>query len=174
METTSAVKTHSLTFTDTRSYLITGAFVAANVIFPYILHQIGLAGPIFLPLYFFSLVAGLLFGLKCGIVTGVVSPLISFLISGMPPMIVLPYVILKSGLLGGISGYITEKKVMKQGIFAVAFASIAASQILGSLVIFVLTQNGPMAMADFVVGYPGLLLQMLGAPLVSKGLAKYL
>ena len=67
-------------------------FVALAVALPWIAHQFNLAGPTFLPMHLFVLVAGLLFGWRAGLIVGFLTPLVSFATSGMPFLPVLPSV----------------------------------------------------------------------------------
>lgn len=160
-----APQTLTLTFTDIRLYLISSLFIAGNLLFPWVLHHFGSSGQIFLPLYFFSLLAGLAFGWRCGLFTGLVSPLLSYLYSGMPILAILPFVLLKSTILGGVSGLLTEKS---SKIFVAAFLAVAITQISGSPVIYLVTHNSRLGLLDITSGYPGLLLQIFLAPLLAR------
>ncbi len=56
-----------LNFTDTRLYIFVTAFIALDVAIPWACHLIHpLAGATFLPMFFFTLLAGLLFGWRAG------------------------------------------------------------------------------------------------------------
>ena len=46
-------------YTDNRSYAFTFLFLSLSTATPWVFHQFHLAGPIFLPMHFFVLMAGL-------------------------------------------------------------------------------------------------------------------
>src|SRR5665648_354686 len=76
---------HILEFSDLRLYVYVSLFVALDVSVPWLCHIIHpLAGPTFLPLFFFVLLAGILFGWRAGILVGMLTPLMSYALSGMP------------------------------------------------------------------------------------------
>jgi hypothetical protein len=57
----------ALRYKDVRSYLLTGVFVMLAVAVPWVFHQFHLAGPTFLPMHIFVILAGLLFGWRAGV-----------------------------------------------------------------------------------------------------------
>jgi LytS/YehU family sensor histidine kinase len=141
--------------------------VASTVIFPALLHSFGITGQIFLPLYFFSLLGGLTYGWRCGLVVGLLSPIISFSISSMPALSLLPFVIIKSLSIGGLSGLLIEKYKNKNILFVI-LGSILFTQLIGIILIFSLTSNLNIALMDIKVGYPGILLQIVSIPFISQ------
>ncbi|MCD6599133.1 MAG: hypothetical protein J7L19_00975 [Dehalococcoidia bacterium] len=96
-------------YTDIRSYAFTFLFVALSTATPWIFHQFHLAGPIFLPMHFFVLVAGLLFGWRAGLIVGLSTPIISFVISGMPAVVLLPQIIAEVSTYGLVAGILRER-----------------------------------------------------------------
>ena len=83
-----------LKFSDFRLYTYVGIFVALDVAIPWLCHIIHpLTGPMFLPMFFFVLLAGVLFGWRAGVLVGLLTPLVSYGISGMPLPQVLPRII---------------------------------------------------------------------------------
>ena len=83
-----------LKYTEIRSYIFTTGFVLLNVAVPWIFHQFHLAGPTFLPMHIFVLMAGLLFGWRTGLIVGLLSPLASYATSGMPVLRILPQIVM--------------------------------------------------------------------------------
>ena len=164
---TSVVQPRTLLFSDVKLYLFGALFVTGNVVFPSLLHQFGMAGQVFLPLYFFSLVGGLAFGWRCGLLTGLMSPVVSFWLSGMPPVMILPFVVLKSALLGMASGVIATVRPMRFPLLA-AFFAIVTAQLVGTAALFLKFHTLKQSTLDLAVGYPGLVLQMIAAPLLVK------
>lgn len=99
----------TLKYKDIRSYVITAAFVMLAVFVPWVFHQFHLAGPTFLPMHIFVLIAGLLFGWRAGLLVGLFTPLVSYFISGMPALNVLPQVVIEVSAYGFIAGILREK-----------------------------------------------------------------
>jgi len=172
MQNILALNRNSLIFSDLKLYLMSGLLVASTVFFPSLLHHFGIAGQAFLPLYFFSLLAGLTYGWRCGLIVGILSPLVSFFFSGMPALTILPFVIIKSLSTGLSSGLLTEKFKTKN-IFLLTLSSILFTQLIGLILIFSFTSNLNLALMDFKIGHLGLLLQLAFIPLLSQTILKY-
>jgi uncharacterized membrane protein len=98
-----------LGYKDVRSYLLTGAFVMLAVAVPWVFHQFHLAGPTFLPMHIFVILAGLLFGWRAGLLVGLFTPAISYFVSGMPAVTILPQVVIELSAYGLIAGVLREK-----------------------------------------------------------------
>ncbi len=98
-----------LTYTDIRSYIFTSVFVALSVLVPWVFHQFHLAGPTFLPMHIFVLMAGLLFGWRAGVTVGGLTVLISYGVSGMPALTVLPQIVVELSAYGFAAGLLREK-----------------------------------------------------------------
>ena len=80
----------NLSVANVRTYLFAVLFVGGNMLLPQLCHLMPDGGKIFLPIYFFTLIASYKFGLKVGILTAVLSPLCNHLLFGMPPAGMLP------------------------------------------------------------------------------------
>ena len=155
-----------LSFTQARFYLASTFLIAGNILLPMVLHQFGNAGQIFLPLYFFSLLGGLLYGWKVGLTVGLFSPLASFLFTHMPPMPILNFVILKSAVLGIGAGKLSRIFSGKRSYLS-SFLALCLMQIAGVSIMFLLTNNWKMATVDLVTGYPGLMLMLFAGPFIA-------
>ena len=112
-----------------------------------------------------------MFGYRVGIVTGFVSPLISFYTSGMPPITILPFILIKSIILGGSSGFLKER--ITKSHWLIAILAVTITQLLGVAVIYTATQQSNLALADLKLGYSGLLLQVTLAPLIAQFLNQH-
>ena len=86
---TSSAQLHAYGFASVKTYLLSGIFIAGNILLPQLAHLIPQGGLIFLPIYFFTLIAAYKFGLKVGLITAVFSPLINSLLFGMPMLAIL-------------------------------------------------------------------------------------
>ncbi|MBL0356307.1 MAG: ECF transporter S component [Chitinophagaceae bacterium] len=154
-----------------RTYLFTVLFVAGNLLLPQLTHLIPKGGLIFLPIYFFTLIAGYKFGTEVGLLTALLSPVINNLLFGMPPAFVLPAILIKSCLLAILAGTVAarSKKISLLHLLLV----VLGYQVLGSLAEWSITQSAASAVQDFTTGIPGMLLQVLGGYLLLKKMATY-
>src|SRR5690554_61367 len=105
-------KLYSLSLNNTKTYLIATVFIVCNLLLPQLAHLVPQGGFIFLPIYFFTLIAAYKYGIHVGLLTAVLSPLANNLIFGMPPTAVLPAIIIKSVILA-IAATIAAKKFGK-------------------------------------------------------------
>ena len=112
-----------------------------------------------LPIYFFTLVAGWRFGLAAGLATAVLSPLANHALTGMPVQSMLPAILVKSVLLAAIASLIARRFGLS--LLAVAIA-VLGYQVAGGIVEGFLSASLAAALADFRVGLPGMVLQILG------------
>ncbi|MDR3673662.1 MAG: hypothetical protein P4L36_22655 [Holophaga sp.] len=160
-----------LTLADTRLYLATAAMVAGNVLLPYALHQIPEGGRMFLPIFFFTLIAGWRFGAKAAVLTAVLSPLASHFLTGMPPAPALQEIILQSALLGCL-GALAASRSAKPTLLLLALV-VLAQQALTLLPTLVHAGWQP-CLAALRFRLPGLLLQVLGGLAVLRLMGRYL
>ncbi|MGL4292972.1 MAG: ECF transporter S component [Bacteroidales bacterium] len=165
-----AAKLYSLSFRDSKTYLIVALFALGNLLLPQACHLFELGGPVFLPIYFFTLIVAYKYGITAGVLTAVVSPIANSLLFGMPPAAILPEILIKSVLLAigasFASGY--AKKIS----FLALLCAILFYQTAGSVIDYVLTGNLFLAIQDFRVGFPGLLFQLIGGFLLLKAIRK--
>ncbi|TFG92529.1 MAG: ECF transporter S component [Syntrophobacterales bacterium] len=133
-----------------------------------------MAGPTFLPLFFFVLLAGMLFGWRAGILVGLLTPLISFGLSGMPLPQVLPRIITEAIVYGFAVG-------MLRGYFKLrVITSLVGALIAGRLAVIVLmalltlnfSHSVNLAWQAAKTGWPGMILQLLLLPLIVVLLEK--
>jgi len=168
---TSSVKLYSYNLTSAKTYLFSGIFIAGNILLPQLAHFVPQGGLIFLPIYFFTLIAAYKFGLKVGLITAVFSPLINHLLFGMPMLAMLPIIFIKSTLLATAAALIA-KHFGKVSLLAIVLAVIAY-QILGGMAEWAITGSFAAAVQDFRLGFPGILLQIFGGFAVLKAIEKY-
>lgn len=167
----SQFKQLNLSAVNVKTYLFATLFVAGNIILPQLCHLIPDGGKIFLPIYFFTLIASYKFGLKVGLLTAVLSPLCNHLLFGMPPAGMLPVLLAKSSLLA-VAGAWVAYKSQAVSILHIAVV-VLAYQIAGGLAEWLLTSSWTAALQDFEIGFPGMLLQVVLGWLTLKGMAKY-
>ena len=167
---TSTVKLYSLPLSSVKTYFFVVLFIAGNLILPQIAHLIPQGGFIFLPIYFFTLIAAYKYGIHVGILTAILSPVINNLLFGMPPVAVLPSILVKSVFLA-IAASMLAKRFEKVSIVALILA-VLAYQFAGTLVEWILVKDFSVAIQDFRIGIPGILLQIVGGYFVLKALQK--
>jgi hypothetical protein len=154
-----------------KTYILSVGLIAGSVLFPYVLHHFYLAGEIFLPIYFFVLIGAYKFGWKVGAITAIFSPLASFVLTGMPMMSILPSVIIKGIILALATGLFTRKQT-KLSLLTLSLI-VLAYQAIGFAIVYALTQSITISSADVVLGYPGLLLEVIGGYILLKSLSTY-
>ncbi len=163
-------KLYTLSLNNTKTYLIATVFVVCNLLMPQLAHLVPQGGFIFLPIYFFTLIAAYKYGIHVGILTALLSPIANNLLFGMPPTAVLPAIIIKSVILA-IAAAVAAKHFGKVSLIGILLA-ILAYQLIGTGIEWAMTQNFFVAMQDFRIGFPGMLIQLFGGYVVLKALAK--
>ena len=163
-------KLYSFNLANTKTYLFAAIFVLGNLLLPQLAHLIPQGGFIFLPIYFFTLIAAYKYGIHVGLLTAVLSPLANNLLFGMPPSAVLPVIIIKSVILA-IAAAVAAKHFGKVSFLGILLA-ILAYQLIGTGIEWAMTQNFFTAVQDFRIGVPGMLIQLVGGYFVLKALAK--
>lgn len=166
-----SVKLYSLGYANIKTYLFASLFVAGNLILPQLCHLVPMGGPMLLPIYFFTLIAAYKYGIHVGLLTAVLSPVINSLLFGMPPLAVLPVILIKSGLLAIAAAY--AAKHFKSIALLALVGSVLAYQVIGTLIEWAIVKDFFVAIQDFRIGVPGMLIQMVGGYFVLKALANY-
>ena len=160
------VRLYTLNYDEAKTYLWATIFVACNLILPQVFHLIPQGGIIFSPLSLVILVGAYKFGWKTGLLAAVASPLVNHLLTGMPATAVLPVMTMKLAVLALVAGLAAQhfKTVSLPLLIGVVLVS-KAIEALGELI---LTGGIAATMADFTIGWPGLLLQIVIGYLVIK------
>lgn len=164
-------KLNYLSLGNSKTYVLASLFVLGNLVFPQLAHLIPQGGLILLPIYFFTLIAAYKYGLFVGMLTAISSPLINSLIFGMPPVAVLPAIMIKSVVLA-LAACLAAKHFGKVSFVGVVLA-VLAYQFVGTAFEWMLTQNLHIALQDIRLGFPGILLQIVGGYLVLKFMKRY-
>ena len=147
-------------------YLFVFLFVAGNIVLPQLCHLIPDGGKIFLPIYFFTLIAAYKYGVKVGLMTAVLSPVVNSLLFGMPALAILPAILTKSVVLALAASFVANKthKVSLIHLLIV----ILTYQCVGTLVEWAMTSSFNIAIQDFRIGVPGMILQLFGTYLILQ------
>jgi hypothetical protein len=159
MET--SAKLYSLPFGNVKTYLFALLFVAGNIALPQLCHLVPAGGPTLLPIYFFTLIAAY---------TALLSPVINHLLFAMPAAAVLPAILIKSGLLAGTAAL--AARYAKNISLLALLGVILSYQIIGTAFEWALCGNFFLAVQDFRMGIPGMLIQWFGGYALLKAIAK--
>jgi hypothetical protein len=160
-----------LSVKDQKTWTFSALFVIGNLLLPQLCHLVPQGGMIFLPIYFFTLIAAYKFGITAGLLTAVISPLANHLLFGMPPSAMLPVILIKSGLLAVLAALIAEKS---KSISLILIALVVLGyQVLGSAAESLIFNDINAGLQDFTLGYPGMLIQVFGGWALLKALARY-
>jgi len=160
------VRLYALNFDEAKTYLWATVFVACNLVLPQVFHLIPQGGVIFSPLSLVILVGAYKFGWKTGLLAALASPLVNHAITGMPAWEVMPVMTLKLAVLAMVAGLAAQR--FKTVNLPLLIGVILVSKAIGCLGEFILTGGIAATIADFTIGWPGLLLQVFGAWLILK------
>ena len=141
-------------------------FVACNLVLPQLFHLIPQGGIIFSPLSLVILAGASKFGWKTGLLAALLSPLVNHLLTGMPAWEVLPVMTLKLSVLALVAGLAAQH--FKTVSLPLLIGVVLASKAIGCLGELAITGGIAATIADFTIGWPGLLLQVIGAWLIIK------
>ena len=164
METTARL--YTLNFDEAKTYLWATVFVACNLVLPQVFHLIPQGGVIFSPLSLVILVGAYKFGWKTGLLAALLSPVVNHLLTGMPAAEVMPVMALKLAVLAMVAGLAAQH--FKTVSLPLLIGVILVSKAIGCLGEFALTGGIEATITDFTIGWPGLLLQVIGAWLILK------
>ena len=160
----------------TRVLVCSALLIALGVLIPTVFHQFGIAGPIFLPMHFPVIIAGLMFGPLCGLIVGLCSPALSFSLTGMPPPPLLFAMIPELITYGGVCGCL--RRELRAPVFVSLVGGMAAGRFVLGLAVWALA-----GFVDFhatpwgfvkgaiVTGLPGIGGQAVLIPLLVRRLS---
>lgn len=162
--------------------IISAGLIALAVLLPQLVHlALGQPGGVkFLPMYLPILIGGCLLGTRWALMVGILSPVVSFLLTSlggapMPAAPRLPFMILELAVFAAVSGLFT-KKIVSNGLWA--FPAVLCAQAAGRLVFLgaiAITQSFTtfttgMIWGQIVAGIPGIIIQLVLAPVIMIGL----
>ena len=167
---TESVKLYTLNFKEIKAYFFSFLFVLGNIALPQIFHLMSLGGKIFLPIYFFTLIAAYKYGWKVGLLTAILSPLVNSALFGMPLLMFLPVVLGKSVLLSISAGF--SAQYFKRISIPILLGVVLFYQFFGSFIEWAFVKDFNLAVYDFRIGIPGMLLQIFGGFFVIRFLIR--
>lgn len=145
-------------------------FIAGNIAMPQLVHLLPVGGPVLLPIYFFTLVGAYKCGVWVGLATAIASPVANHLLFGMPAEAMLAPIVAK-GVLLALAAAMAAKRTGRVSLIAI-ICVVATYQVLGSAIEWILLGDFSVAVQDFRIGIPGMMLQIFGGWLMLKALAK--
>ena len=167
---TTTLKTYAYGPIDIRAYLFATLFIVGNLVLPQVCHLLPQGGFVWLPIYFFTLIGAYKYGLSVGLLTAVLSPLANHWLFGMPAAGVLPVIIAKSVLLA-VAAFFVAKKTGTVSLLSLLIV-VLSYQIAGTLLEWAIVKDFYVAIQDFRLGIPGMLVQLFGGYGLLKLIAK--
>lgn len=161
-----SAKLYTLNYDEAKTYLWASIFVACNLVLPHVFHLIPQGGIIFAPLSLVILIGAYKLGWKVGLIAALASPLVNHLLTGMPAWPVLVVMTFKLVVLALIAGFTAQH--FKRVSWVLLIGVVLSSLIIGGLGELLLTGGIEATIQDFTIGWPGILLQVVGAYLVCK------
>lgn len=160
MNGSTTVRLHSLSYADAKTYLAAALFAAGNIVLPQLCHLVPNGGAILLPIYFFTLLGAYKYGWRVGLLTALVSPALNALLFGMPAVGALPAITVKSVLLVLAAAWVAARS--RRVSLSLLAAVVLFYQCAGTLFEWAYTGSFGVAAQDFVMGLPGMALQVTG------------
>jgi thiamine transporter ThiT len=161
---------YSLRYSQQKTYWLTVAFIAGNILLPQMVHFIPRGGLIWLPIYFFTLIGSYKYGVRVGLLTAILSPVVNSLMFGMPSEAVLPFILVKSCLLAVAAGYVAHR--FKSASVLLLGGVVLTYQLIGTAVEWIVLGDFVAAVQDFRLGIPGMLLQIYGGYFIINNLIR--
>ena len=152
MKMETSAKLYSLNYSNVKTYLFALLFVAGNIALPQLCHLVPYGGPTLLPIYFFTLIAAYKYGFRVGLLTAVLSPVINHV------------------LLAGASAL--AARTMKTVSLLAVLGVILSYQLIGTAFEWMIEGDFYIAVQDFRIGIPGMLIQWFGGYALLKAIAK--
>ena len=155
--------------------LATIAAIIGAVVVPQIFHVLGAVsglgtalGETFLPMHLPIILVGLLAGPYAGAISGLIGPLVSFWLTGMPGIVMLPFMMIELCAYGLIAGLLRNAKI--PAIIKVLIAQVAGRAVRAIAILiyaFGYTKIGvPVIWTSIAVGIFGIILQWALIPLI--------
>ncbi len=161
-----SARLYKLNYDELKTYLLAAFFVACNMVLPQLFHLIPQGGIMFAPLSFVILAGAYKFGWKTGLLAALASPLVNNLIFGLPAWGVLHVMTLKLAILALAAGLTAQH--FRRISLPLLIGVVLASETIGGLGELAVTGSMDATLADFTIGWPGLLLQIFGTYYIIK------
>ena len=161
-----SVRLYTLYYDEAKTYMWAAIFVVCNLVLPQLFHLIPQGGIIFSPLSLVILAGAYKFGWKTGLLAALLSPTVNHLLTGMPAWSILPVMTMKLAVLALVAGLVAQRfKTVNLPLLIGVVLVCKAIEAVGELA---LTGGIAATIADFTIGWPGLLLQIFGTWIILK------
>ena len=161
-----SIRLYSLSYSEKLTYLAAALFIACNITLPQLFHLIPQGGIIFSPLSLVIMAGAYKLGWRAALLAAVASPIVNHALFGMPAADVMTLMAVKLSLLAIIAGLAAQYfQSVSLPILVGVVLTVKAFEFLAE---FLLTGNVAATVADFTIGWPGLLLQVLGTYAILK------
>ena len=164
METTARL--YTLHYDEAKTYLWAAIFIVCNLALPQVFHLIPQGGIIFSPLSLVIMAGAYKFGWKAGLLAAILSPSVNHLVTGMPAWGVLPVMTMKLAVLALVAGLTAQH--FKTATLPLLIGVVLVCKVIEALSELALTGGIAATVADFTIGWPGILMQILGTWFVIK------
>lgn len=161
-----SIRLYSLSYSEKLTYLAAALFIACNIALPQLFHLIPQGGIIFSPLSLVIMAGAYKLGWRAALLAAVASPVVNHALFGMPAADVMTLMAVKLSLLAIIAGLAAQ--YFKSVSLPILVGVVLTVKALEFLAEFLLTGNVAATVADFTIGWPGLLLQVLGTYAILK------
>lgn len=159
------------------------AAICSAVILPQVLHTFGVffgvgsaLGEMLLPMQLPVLLVGFLAGPYAGLITGFLAPIISFALTGMPGVVMLPFITAELLAYGVCAGMLRGRKIPVIGkVFLAQLAGrvLRATAVLCAVYVFGSTEIAvTTAFMNIKTGIWGIVLQLILIPAIVYGVRK--
>ena len=159
---------------NTKKLVYSSGLIAISFLIPQIFHVAGaVSGSVFLPMHIGILISGFIVGPYYAMLIGLIVPVLSSVITQMPPVPMVYFMIFELMAYGFIAGYCYEKLKFNKILSLVI--SLIGGRIVYVLIIFIASNILGLPYAflgfaatieKFVVGIPGVLIQLAIIPLI--------
>ena len=161
-----SIRLYSLSYSEKLTYLAAALFIACNIALPQLFHLIPQGGIIFSPLSLVIMAGAYKLGWRAALLAAVASPIVNHALFGMPAADVMTLMAVKLSLLAIIAGLAAQ--YFKSVSLPILVGVVLTVKTFEFLAEFLLTGNVAATVADFTIGWPGLLLQVLGTYAILK------
>ena len=161
-----SARLYTLNYDEAKTYMWAAVFVACNLVLPQVFHLIPQGGIIFSPLSLVIMAGAYKFGWRVGLLAALASPLVNHLLTGMPAWDVLPVMTMKLAVLALIAGFTAQH--FRKVTLLLLVGVVLATKIVGGLGELALTGGIEATIQDFTIGWPSMILQIIGIYLVCK------
>ena len=156
----------TLAFNETRTYLWSAVFILCNLVLPQLCHLIPQGGVMLAPLSLVIMVGAYKFGWKPALIAAALSPLVNHYATGMPAWGILQMMTVKLIILALVAGLAAQ--YYRKATLPILVGVVLTAELLGGLGELALTGGIAATIADFAIGWPGLILQVAGTYLLVK------